>query len=364
MLRFFLLFIAIGILFLNVNAAGNNKFPSDASSLYLENAAGEHVLLDNENAKRYIEKFLHIAISEMDRSGIPASIKLAQGILESGSGMSSLAKYAHNHFGIKCGGSWKGKTYYLWDDDVVKSCFRVFDKDEDSYMAHTEFIASPNKSSRYGFLFDYPTTDYKAWAHGLQKAGYATSKTYAWSLISIIERYELYRLDHLTFRCMTVTEGELDSIFQHRVLIEPIDTMLDEPHFVLIPDPFGNLCDTVRMTLSSSTFKVNNLLTVYVQEGDNLEMIAKRYNLNSKKLEKYNELEKGYVLRTGQYIFLEPKKNKFEGDESYHIVRRGQKIFDVAQYYGIKKNELQKINKVYKNCEPQPGTLVRLKKEK
>jgi LysM repeat protein len=360
MLRILLLIAAFGIL----NPTLYSKNPN-REHFTVYNSSGEKILLDNENALLYIGRFLHIAISEMDRSGIPASIKLAQGILESGSGMSALAKHAHNHFGIKCGGSWKGKTYYLWDDDVEKSCFRVFDKDEDSYIAHSEFIANPYKSSRYGFLFRLPKTDYKSWANGLQKAGYATSTTYAKSLISIIERYQLYKYDHLTFKTELVAAGETDSIFNVVVetIVIPTDTTFEEPHYVLIPDPFGNIKDSVRIILTKSIFEINEIDAVYVQVGDNLETIAKRYSLSTKKLKRFNELKKSQTLRTGQYIFLEPKKKRYTGSEAFHIVREGQPLFDIAQHYGIRRNELLGMNSVYRYIEPSPGTQIRLKKE-
>ncbi len=337
---------------------------NNSKVLLLENAAGEMVLLDNENARIYINRFLHIAISEMDRSGIPASIKLAQGILESGSGTSQLAKYAHNHFGIKCGGSWKGKTYFMWDDDVEKSCFRVFEKDEDSYIAHTEFVANPFKSSRYGFLFKLSKYDYKAWANGLQKAGYATSQTYANALISIIERYQLYKYDHLSFKTETVAAGEMDSVFYVAVdepVVKPIDTTFTEA-YVLIPDPFGNIRDSVRIVLTKSTFEVNALLTVYVQSKDDVASIAKRYKISVSKLKKFNEIEKTTKPRAGQYIFLQKKKKTYGGSEKYHTVLEGQTIYDISQHYGIIKKELVRLNHVYKYKSPSPGTLIRLKK--
>ena len=149
--------------------------------------------IDDVKALSYIEKYKHIAVAEMDRTGIPASIKMAQGILESGVGESELANTANNHFGIKCGGEvWTGKTHYVWDDEVVKSCFRVYASAEESYIAHSEFLLNPKKDFRYGALFKLDKTDYKGWANGLQKSGYATSKTYSKNLISIIERLELY----------------------------------------------------------------------------------------------------------------------------------------------------------------------------
>ena len=148
----------------------------------------------------YIEAFQYIAVSEMERTGIPASIKLAQGLLESNWGRSELSTFAHNHFGIKCGSKWEGETYYRVDDDrdaqgnLRESCFRVFESDEASYIAHSEFLLS---NKRYAFLFDYSDTDYKAWAKGLRKAGYATDPNYPSKLIGVIKKYQLSRFDYM-----------------------------------------------------------------------------------------------------------------------------------------------------------------------
>ena len=148
----------------------------------------------------YIETFQYIAVSEMERTGIPASIKLAQGLLESNWGRSELSSFAHNHFGIKCGSSWEGKGYYKVDDDLDEqgnlreSCFRVFESDEASYIAHSEFLM---KNKRYAFLFDYGQTDHKAWAKGLRKAGYATDPKYPSKIIGVIQKYQLDRFDYM-----------------------------------------------------------------------------------------------------------------------------------------------------------------------
>ncbi|MCB0260921.1 MAG: glucosaminidase domain-containing protein, partial [Calditrichaeota bacterium] len=153
---------------------------------------------------RYVDEFKEVAIREMERAGIPASIKLAQGILESNAGKSDLARRANNHFGIKCGNDWDGKTYYKKDDDyndkgqLVESCFRSYKNPEASFIAHSEFLRDPKKQYRYGFLFRIDPTDYKAWAEGLRRAGYATSANYPTKLIDIIERYQLNRYDELT----------------------------------------------------------------------------------------------------------------------------------------------------------------------
>jgi flagellum-specific peptidoglycan hydrolase FlgJ len=152
---------------------------------------------NHQQALSYIERHKALAIKEMERTGIPASIKLAQALVESQAGTSDLALRSNNHFGIKCGAGWRGGTYYSWDDDPQMSCFRVYSSIRESYIAHSNFLSNPDKNSRYGFLFRLNKKDYRAWAHGLQTAGYATDPSYAQRLIQTIERYELYRFDRV-----------------------------------------------------------------------------------------------------------------------------------------------------------------------
>lgn len=323
--------------------------------------------IDDIKAKSYIEKYKHIAVSEMDRTGIPASIKMAQGILESGVGESELASKANNHFGIKCGGEiWTGKTHYVWDDEVVKSCFRVYGSAEESYIAHSEFLLNPKKNFRYGQLFKLDKTDYKGWATGLQKSGYATSKTYAKNLISIIERLELYKLDYLTVEVLLLNPGELATLFPSTapsVVWSQEDTTTTTTR---IPDPFGGITDSVDLVLTLYQFKINNLDAVYVQKGDDLNSIADRYRKNPKKLFQYNEL-KGRNLKVGQYLFLEKKANYYQPNKNssspkVHIVRQGQSLYDIAQLYGIKYRKIVAYNRVYKDQMPKPGIQIFLSK--
>lgn len=329
----------------------------------------EDLYIDDIKARSYIEKYKHIAVSEMDRTGIPASIKMAQGILESGVGESELAKVANNHFGIKCGGEvWQGKTHYVWDDEVVKSCFRVYESAEESYIAHSEFLLNPKKKFRYGVLFELDKKDYKGWAKGLQKSGYATSKTYSKNLISIIERLELYKLDYLTVEVLALTDDELANIFPSTR--PDLNRSLEDTTTVItrIPDPFSSALDSVDMVLTLYVFKVNNIDAVYVQPGDDIEKIADRYRKKAKKLTCFNEL-KGRTLKVGQYIFLSKKSNCYQHkntDKStnVHIVSVGQGMYDIAQLYGIKLKKLLRYNKVYRHQEPKPGVQIFLKKQK
>ncbi len=329
----------------------------------------EAFFIDDLKALSYIEKYKHIAVAEMDRTGIPASIKMAQGILESGVGESELANTANNHFGIKCGGEvWTGETHYVWDDEVVKSCFRVYISAEESYIAHSEFLLNPKKAFRYGDLFKLDKTDYKGWANGLQKSGYATSKTYSKNLISIIERLELYKLDYLTVEVLLLHPGELASLFPStapKVVLSTEDTTTATTR---IPDPFGVSADSVDLVLTLYQFEINGLQVVYIQDKDDLQTIADRYRKNPKKLYRYNEL-KGRELKVGQYLFLEKKSKAYHATTNstgpkVHIVRRGQTLYDIAQLYGIRYSKLLSYNKVYRKQAPKAGVQIFLDKSR
>ena len=277
----------------------------------------------------YVENFRFIAVSEMHNSGIPASIKLAQGILESNAGRSYLAIEANNHFGIKCGSSWNGPTSYRKDDDFDKngklkaSCFRKYESAAASYKAHSEFLKDEAKQYRYGFLFNLAKDDYKGWAKGLQKSGYATNKTYAKLLISIIESYELSKYDN------TIVPNE--EIFS----------------FAAAPK-----------------YK-NGIKYIQAARGDSPFTIALKNGLNYKKLIKFNEnLEEKYqIIDETAVVFLQPKKNRYRGDEEFHVVREGETIFDISQQYGICVDALLKKNLIPKGNEPYPGEKLSLKKK-
>lgn len=279
----------------------------------------------------YIRKYQDIAVAEMLRSGIPASIKLAQAILESNCGQSELACKANNHFGIKCGGSWNGKSFHKEDDDyangqLVKSCFREFESVMESYKAHSDFLADPAKAARYGSLFLLEPTDYKGWAKGLSKAGYATDPQYADRLISIIEKFELYRFDN-------EYEHELASV--------------------------APPASTGRQLVRS----VNDVTYTMALKGDNAQILARRNNLAVSKVLRYNEdiAGKEQVLATGSRVYLEPKKSSYHGKQKYHLLKEGEDLADVSSQYGIKLESLAKRNGIEKNEVPLPNQKIMLK---
>jgi len=241
----------------------------------------------------YIARFNRAAVLSMDRIGVPASIVLAQGVLESAAGTSDLATEANNHFGIKCGGNWTGKTYRKKDDDrdedgnIVESCFRSYGSVEESYVDHGQFLRDPRKSNRYGFLFNLDRTDYKGWAHGLQAAGYATSPDYADMLINLIERYQLYQYDSPGSRPTTFpTEGGGNG----------------QPATPVGPNAPGQ-----RPEATGRIGRVNDVNVVASREGETLEDVARAFRLNTQKVVEYND--RGYSpvvrLRPNTRIFIQ-----------------------------------------------------------
>ncbi len=283
----------------------------------------------------YIQRFKDIAIAEMQRTGIPASIKLAQGILESGSGRSELAVNANNHFGIKCSGNWDGKSYHKKDDDrdaqgnLIESCFRKYEQPEQSFIDHSEFIRDPRKAARYGFLFNLPPTDYRAWARGLQAAGYATSPTYADRLIELIENLRLYEYD--------------------------------QPGAAATPPP-GSVVPE-RIPPHKRIQYVNDVKMVQARAGETIADIARIYRLDPSEVADYNDraYAPGDRLPAGARIFIQPKRRSWRGRITHHFVREGQTMLDIAQQYGIQLDALLERNGMTYGQEPMPNEKIRLK---
>lgn len=265
------------------------------------------ILLAENPSLNYIAQYKQIAVLEMQRTGIPASIKMAQALLESGAGRSTLATQANNHFGIKCGGEWSGETYYREDDDyrngkLIKSCFRKFGSVYDSFMAHSDFLVGQN---RYQFLFDIPEYDYKSWAKGLRKAGYATDKAYSQKLIDIIEKYELYHLDKLH----SYEEGEF--------LAEAENNQVETKGTVIVrktkkqDSREGELADSEespsRDTRKYSPVYYENATTHMVEDGERLADIARLYEIDETALRLRNRLPKDAEPLPGEEIHLRKK---------------------------------------------------------
>ncbi|MFZ1705284.1 MAG: glucosaminidase domain-containing protein [Saprospiraceae bacterium] len=308
--------------------------------------------------EQYISQFKDIATTEMKRTGVPASIKLAQGLLESSWGQSDLALVANNHFGIKCGGNWEGKMYFKVDDDVdasgrlIESCFRSFLSAQESYIAHSEFLTNPAKKARYGFLFEYPSTDYVSWAKGLQFSGYATDKKYADKLISLIESYQLYQYDILIDKNQLPVDIYADKQKSETTLFATEETITRQNYDL----ESNNSIDKEIKKTKSGRRVVNGLSCVLATEGETIETISKRHRTNKHDVVIYNE-SKYYLdtpLEEGEIVYLEPKKRFNEG-YTWHIVKESESLFDVAQKYGIKVSSLASRNKIPEHARLTKG---------
>ncbi len=305
----------------------------------------------------YIAKYSDMAVEEMYRSGVPASITLAQGILESGSGTSTLAVNANNHFGIKCH-SWDGeKTYH--DDDRPQECFRKYDSAADSFKDHSDFL---RYHDRYKFLFDLEPTDYKGWAYGLKKAGYATSPTYAEKLISLIERYDLSEYDTvelLVLETETASAGKKESSESEGTLVKRGRPASPAQMESLSP------AEGFTFSLSRQVFEKNGVACVMALEGETYSSIAAEYDLFLREILKYNDVSEDETLQPGQLVYIRAKKNQTEKGLDKHIVEsEDETLWKIAQRYGVKLKSLLKMNSFKGDEELVEDMVILLRKEK
>lgn len=291
-----------------------------------------------ELAVAYIRNYSSMAVREMKRSKVPASITLAQGMLESDYGRSDLAKESLNHFGIKCGKDWTGDKIYH-DDDAKNDCFRKYESVEDSYSDHSEFLAGRD---RYASLFELATTDYKGWATGLRRAGYATDPNYSNRLIKIIEENNLSHFDS------------------------------DSEGVVLKPSEKGQKVKTKKITdkfvvdpFFSHEVKYNNgVRYVDVKDGDTFERITREFGLKSWELAKYNELNGSQTIDDLNYLYISPKRNKAHVSHNTHTVRKGDTLFSISNKYGVKLSKLMRYNRLNFGSSIKVGDILNLRKRK
>jgi LysM repeat protein len=275
----------------------------------------------NQRYQDYFDQYKDVAVEQMLKYHIPASITLAQGVLESGAGRSELATRANNHFGIKCNG-WTGRKSYH-DDDERNECFRAYDNVYESYQDHSIFLTT---SKRYSSLFQLKLTDYKGWAKGLKACGYATSPTYATKLIEIIQLYKLYQYDtakgYDKFQTQQVKNGDLRHIY---------------------------------------AFNKNYYLIA--RKGDTFRSIAKEVDVSYRKLAKYNERNKNDKLEEGEIVWLKKKRSKAPKDYKgrVHYVKAGESMYSISQRYGIRLKKLYKINNLPPDYQIRVGEAIRLR---
>ena len=300
--------------------------------------------------ERYISRYASIAINEMYRSGVPASITLAQGIIESRSGQSALAVDGNNHFGIKCHNSWKGRTM-LVDDDRKNECFRVYDSAEESFRDHSDFL---RYRDRYKFLFDFPTTDYKSWAYGLKQAGYATDPSYASKLIQCVEDYDLARYDRMTVAAALAEGG---ATAETPATQDELEGIPESPLKIEAGEIFrGKAGEEYRFSLSRTLYSRNGVPFVYAVEGETYSSIAKNNHLLLREILKFNDLTGSAELHAGDVVYLEPKKNKtVRGLDKYIVGEEGESFHGICQRFAVKEKAIRKLNGLPADYQPREG---------
>lgn len=279
----------------------------------------------NSAYQAYIDEYKDLAIEQMLVHGIPASITMAQGLLESGAGRSTLALKGNNHFGIKCH-DWTGPSMRK-NDDELNECFRVYNSPKESYEDHSVFLKRP----RYKSLFTLSRTDYKGWARGLKSCGYATNPVYAQSLINIIETYKLYELD----KAKTYDHFK----FNHSAITADIG--VDQPHIIKL---------------------YNKNYYVVARQGDTFKSLSKEVGISYRKLAKYNERDKHDVLSEGDVVYLKKKQKHALKDfkKRMHIVKDGESMYTISQMYGMQMKYLYKKNKLTPDYVPKVGDQLKV----
>lgn len=312
---------------------------------------------DKFRIQTYINTYKELAISEMLRTGVPAAITLAQGILETAGGQSDLASIANNHFGIKCKSEWTGETMYH-DDDAKNECFRKYSSAQDSYRDHSDFLRS---RPIYAFLFKLDPTDYEGWAKGLKRAGYATSSAYATALIRLIVENNLQ-----SYSLVAMQRREMgDDLFATGGLAgkpvveeEPLEVKPMGPVLVArkeLKEKFKADDKYPRNTI----FNINDTKVIFAEAGTSLLAVANNYNVGLKKLLEFNELEQTDILTSNQLIYLQKKSKK--GSKDIHVVEENESLHDIAQKEGIMLSVLMEYNGLQKGMQPAAGERVYLK---
>ncbi len=282
--------------------------------------------------EQYIQDYYKVAISEMKQFGIPASITLAQGLLESAAGQSYLAQEGNNHFGIKCHLDWDGKRLFR-DDDQKNECFRGYENAAASFRDHSEFL---KYRSRYAFLFEEAPTDYKAWAKGLKKAGYATDRKYPARLIELIELYELHKYD-----------------------LEGFDVKAEKVIAENVPSENQEVEDLRAYQINVSK---NYVKFIIAKKGDTFRSICAQIDVSEKRLLKYNELLSVPTLQGGERLYIQPKRRKAHRDFKRYTLEEPQTAYAISQKFGIKKRYLFKRNSELRENEIIPaGTVLELR---
>ncbi len=289
-----------------------------------------------ERYNAYIEQYAKIAQEQQREHGVPASITLAQGILESAAGNSELAKNAKNHFGIKCAGDWTGATY-RYDDDAKNECFRKYRHVEESYRDHSLFL----KRKRYESLFTLAVTDYKGWAHGLKRCGYATDPGYATKLINIIETYDLAKY--------ALLDGDIEENQEEMMVVTPkaesaaSTKRADKPdrHELTLAGDMGS----VDLVIEHEVLRNNGKRYVIAREGDTFLSIAYEFNIYDSALRRYNDIiNPRYELQPGDKVYLQKKRKRAQRKYATYRVKKNENIWQIAQDKGMRLQTIYDLN--------------------
>ena len=298
----------------------------------------------------YVEKYKNVAIEEMVRTNIPASITLAQGILESGCGKSDLSVKANNHFGIKCKDEWSGKRFYQ-DDDAPNECFRVYENARESYADHSDFLLT---RARYAELFKLPAGDYKSWANGLKEAGYATNPKYAPILIKYIEDYQLHEYDKVGY-----------ALIENRNFVFGADSAKSKYEVAEVKkevDVFEKGKNEQSKSDLREEFVVNGVRALKAKANEDPFALAFEYNIDYEHMLSFNDMSTGDKFKAGEYVFLQPKRNKAE--VSTYKIKGGESMRDVAQMFGVKLKELYTKNLMTANDQAKGGEIIYLQEKR
>ena len=279
----------------------------------------------SDSYEAYVLTYYPIAVEQMHKHKIPASITLAQGLLESGAGKSTLTQKSNNHFGIKANNNWSGRTTTTMDNGRLCE-IRVYNSARDSYEDHSQFLLRP----RYAALVDLSPTDYKGWARGLKKAGYAEDPAYPQKLISLIERYKLYEYDNYTKKDVASLPGSTAG--------------------------GGGVSSSRPLYLSSG------LLYIVANTGDTFNSLSDEFGISRRKLIKYNDLYKEYNIKAGDIIYLEKKRSKANKANRFHTTGNGESLYSISQKYGVRLKNVYKMNPEFENYSSlKVGDVIRLR---
>jgi LysM repeat protein len=289
------------------------------------------------SVEEYIEQFKDIAISEMKRTGVPASITLAQGILETENGNSELVKKSNNHFGIKCKNTWTGETV-THDDDANGECFRAYTNAAESYRDHSDFLKA---NQRYNALFNLGAEDYAGWARGLKKAGYATNPKYPELLIKYVEQYNLQQYTLIALNKQPETD-----------IAKTEDNKTVAPAEVAVENPIPENDIAIAANDPDKVISINKTKCVFSKKGTSLLVIANKHKISLSKLMEFNDMEEEGLLGKDQLIYLE-KKSK-AGEKEFYIVQPGETLYDAAQKNAVQLKYLLEYNNLKANAKLSP----------